>query len=291
MAYIRLVNMIFYGYHGVAAAEKETGRRYEVDCEIETSIAKAAESDHLDDAVSYLSVYKIVEEFLENHRYNLLETLAERLRKEIQKKIGASRVTLRVRKRIPPVPGNIDYVEVETSGEKLEVSNVANVFLGLGANEGDREANIKKAIDLLNQSEDIRIKAVSSLYESKAVGVPDQPNYVNCVIKVETGRDPHSLLKATKSIEAALGRQPDTHTLPRPMDIDILLYGDMDLDSLDLMIPHSRLKTRRFVMEPLLEIDPDAIDPKTSRPLRDFLDEVMSQEMVKIKNSDEVWDG
>lgn len=291
MAYIRLVNMIFYGYHGVAAAERETGRRYEVDCEIETNIAKAAESDHLDDAVSYLSVYKIVEEFLENHRYNLLETLAERLRREIQKRTGAPRVTLRVRKRIPPVPGNIDYVEVETSGEKLEVSNVANVFLGLGANEGDREANIKKAIDLLNQSGDIRIKAVSSLYESKAVGVSVQPKYVNCVIKVETGRDPHSLLKATKSIEAALGRQPDTHTLPRPMDIDILLYGDIALDSLDLRIPHSRLKTRRFVIEPLLEIDPNAIDPTTSKPLRDFLDEVMSQEMVKIKNSDEVWDG
>ncbi len=291
MAYIRLVNMIFYGYHGVAAAERETGRRYEVDCEIETDITKAARSDHLDDAVNYLSIYETVEEFLENHRYNLLETLAERLREEIQKKTGASRVTLRVRKRIPPVPGNIDYIEVETSGEKLEVCNVANVFLGLGANEGDREANIQKAIDLLNQTEDIRMRAVSSLYESKAVGVSHQPDYVNCVIKIETGRDPHSLLETTKSIEAALGRQPDTHMLPRPMDIDILLYGYIDLDSLDLMIPHSRLKTRRFVLEPLLEIEPDAIDPVTSRPLREFLDEVMSQKMIKVKKSDEVWDG
>jgi dihydroneopterin aldolase/2-amino-4-hydroxy-6-hydroxymethyldihydropteridine diphosphokinase len=282
--------MIFYGYHGVAAAERETGRRYEVDCEIETDITRAARSDHLDDAVSYLSVYKIVEEFLENHRYNLLETLAERLRIEIQKRTGAARVTLRVRKRIPPVPGNIDYVEVETSGEKLEVGNVANVFLGLGANEGDREANIRKAIDLLNQCEDIRVKAVSSLYETKAVGVPNQPNYLNCVVKVETARDPHSLLKTTQSVEAELGRQPDTHTLPRPMDIDILLYGDIALDSLNLMIPHSRLKTRRFVLEPLLEIAPDAVDPTTSRPLKTFLDEVSAQEMVKVKDSDEVWD-
>lgn len=291
MAFIRLVNMIFYGYHGVAAAERETGRRYEVDCEIETDITRAADSDHLDDAVSYLSVYKIVEEFLENHRYNLLETLAERLRREIQKKTGAPRVTLRVRKRIPPVPGNIDYVEVETSGDKLEVFKVANVFLGLGANEGDREGNIKKAIDLLSQSEVIRIKAVSSLYESQPVGASDQPDYVNCVVKIETGCDPHSLLGITKSIEAALGRQPDTHMLPRPMDIDILLYGDIDLDSLDLMIPHSRLKTRRFVLEPLLEIEPDAIDPSTSRPLSESLNEVMSQKMTKVKNSDEVWDG
>ena len=291
MAFIRLVNMIFYGYHGVAAAEKETGRRYEVDCEIETDITKAARSDHLDDAVNYLSIYKTVEEFLENHRYNLLETLAERLREEIKKKTGASRVTLRVRKRIPPVPGNIDYIEVETSGEKLEVRNVADVFLGLGANEGDRENNIKKAIDLLNQSEGIRIKAVSSLYESRSVGVSNQPDYINCVVRIETGLDPHSLLKITKSIETALGRQPYTHMLPRPIDIDILIYDDIDLDSLDLMIPHSRLKDRRFVLEPLLEIDPDIVDPVTRRPLREFLDEVMSQKMIKFKKSDEVWDG
>lgn len=291
MAFIRLMNMIFYGYHGVAAAEKETGRRYEVDCEIETDITKAARSDHLDDAVNYLSIYKTVEEFLENHRYNLLETLAERLREEIKKKTGASRVTLRVRKRIPPVPGNIDYVEVETSGEKLEVRNVADVFLGLGTNEGDRENNIKKAIGLLNQSEDIRVKAVSSLYESKSVGVSNQPDYINCVVRIETGLDPHSLLETTKSIETALGRQPHTHMLPRPMDIDILIYDDIDLDSLDLMIPHSRLKNRRFVLEPLLEIDPDVIDPVTRRPLREFLNEVMSQKMIKVKKSGEVWDG
>jgi dihydroneopterin aldolase len=116
MAIIRLMNMTFYGYHGVAAAEKETGRRYEVDCEIEGDISKAAKSDHLDDTVNYVSIYHIVEEFLERHRYNLLETLAERLRAELKKQTGASKITLRVRKRIPPVPGNIDYIEVETAG-------------------------------------------------------------------------------------------------------------------------------------------------------------------------------
>ena len=116
MATLRMSKMKFYGHHGVTGEEKEKGANYEVDCEIETDIARAVRSDHLDDAVNYLSVYKTVEDFLENHRYNLVETLAEKLREEIKKKTGASRVTLRVRKRIPPVPGNIDYVEVETSG-------------------------------------------------------------------------------------------------------------------------------------------------------------------------------
>ncbi len=116
MATIRLMNMTFYGYHGVAAAERETGRRYEVDCEIECDISKAAKSDHLDDTVNYVSIYKIVEEFLERHHYNLLETLAERLRVELKNHIGGHKVLVRVRKKIPPVPGNIDYIEVESAG-------------------------------------------------------------------------------------------------------------------------------------------------------------------------------
>jgi len=116
LAVIKLMNMTFYGYHGVAAAEKETGRRYEVDCELETDIAPAVKSDRLEDTFNYVTLYHIVEEFLERHHYNLLETLAERLRVEISKQTGARKATIRVRKRIPPVPGNIDYIEVETSG-------------------------------------------------------------------------------------------------------------------------------------------------------------------------------
>lgn len=116
MAFIRLTNMIFYGYHGVAAAERETGHRYEVDCEFETDISQAARTDLLDDTINYVTIYHIVEEFLERHRYNLMETLAERLKEEIKKRIGIPLVTIRVRKRIPPVPGNIDYIEVETTG-------------------------------------------------------------------------------------------------------------------------------------------------------------------------------
>jgi len=116
MAYIRLSNMIFYGYHGVAAAERETGHRYEVDCEFKLDISLAAKSDDLNDTINYVTIYHIVEEFLEQHRYNLIETLAERLKEEIKNRIGIPDVTIRLRKRIPPVPGNIDYIEVETTG-------------------------------------------------------------------------------------------------------------------------------------------------------------------------------
>jgi 2-amino-4-hydroxy-6-hydroxymethyldihydropteridine diphosphokinase len=101
-------------------------------------------------------------------------------------------------------------------------------------------------------------------------------------MKMKTELDPHGLLNLVKSIEATMGRQPGAHMLPRAIDIDILLYDDLDIDSADLRIPHSRLKARRFVLEPLLEIAPATIDPKTRKPLREFLKNVSSQIVRKV---------
>ncbi len=151
---------------------------------------------------------------------------------------------------------------------------MADVFLGLGANEGDRESNIKMAIDLLKHSAGISIISISSIYETTALGGSKQPDFLNCVVRVNTKHKPHVLLKAVKSIEETLGRQPNTHMQPRPIDIDILLYDDIDIHSEDLRIPHSRLAQRRFVLEPLLEIEPDAIDPVSSTPLANYMDEL-----------------
>ena len=165
------------------------------------------------------------------------------------------------------------------------------VFFGVGANLGDRVENIGFAISLLEQDNQITVKAVSSLYESAPLGKSDQPYFINCVVQINTSLAPHELLVAVKSIETVMGRELDSHMQPRPMDIDILLYDDLNLDSLELMIPHSRLKTRRFVLEPLLEITPGVVDPITSKPLKEFLGDVKSQKIVKVKSADEVWNG
>jgi 2-amino-4-hydroxy-6-hydroxymethyldihydropteridine diphosphokinase len=166
---------------------------------------------------------------------------------------------------------------------------MADVFLGLGSNLGDREDNIKQTLALLADDKMIKIMAVSSLYESKALGESEQPDFINCVVKIKTGYEPHILLEVVKIIEKKMGRQPDTHMLPRSMDIDILLFDNIDLDSVDLRIPHSRLCQRRFVLEPLLEIDEYIIHPVTGEPLSDFLEKVKSQQVIKTLNSSEVW--
>jgi dihydroneopterin aldolase len=113
MGIIRLHNMTFYGYHGISAAERQTGRRFEVDVELTVDMDKPAKSDKLKDTVNYTEVYRTVEEIVLENSFALLETIAVRLANRILSKFKPKEVLVRVRKKIPPVPGNLDHIEVE----------------------------------------------------------------------------------------------------------------------------------------------------------------------------------
>ena len=113
-AIIRLKNLSFYAYHGNSEAEKETGRRYEVDCELVCDIAKASETDSLEYAVDYTKVYYMIKDIVKNNKFNLIETLADSLADSIFESFAIERLKIKVRKMTPPIPGNIDYFEIET---------------------------------------------------------------------------------------------------------------------------------------------------------------------------------
>ncbi|HQO58054.1 MAG TPA: 2-amino-4-hydroxy-6-hydroxymethyldihydropteridine diphosphokinase [Candidatus Omnitrophota bacterium] len=133
---------------------------------------------------------------------------------------------------------------------------MATVFLALGSNVGDREKAIRQALQAL-EGEGINIVLISSLIETKPEGGPPQGKFLNSVIQVETGLLPEELLICIKTIEQALGRTPSVRNGPRVIDIDILLYDDIEWHSPRLDIPHPRMKSRPFVMIPLAEIAPD----------------------------------
>jgi len=118
MGVIRLHNMTFYGYHGTSQAERQTGRRFEVDAELYFDVNKPAASDHLADTVDYTAVYNLVEDIIQKNRFNLLETIAVRLANQILEKFNVEEVLIRVRKKIPPIPGNLDHIEVEVKRER-----------------------------------------------------------------------------------------------------------------------------------------------------------------------------
>lgn len=144
---------------------------------------------------------------------------------------------------------------------------MATVFLGLGTNLGDREANLRAALRMLRDV--VRIEAVSSVYESEPVGYRAQPDFWNLVVRAGTRLEPSALLEAVRGIERALGREPSFRNAPRVMDIDLLLYDDVELDLPELTLPHPRMLERAFVLKPLAEVAPDVVHPATGRTFRE----------------------
>ncbi len=118
MGIVRLQGMTFYGFHGVSRAERETGRRYEVDCELTFDFSVAGQSDNLKDTINYQAVYKTIESVLTTDHIQLLETLATRIVASVLERFPVDQTRVRVRKMIPPIPGNLDYIEVELEGSK-----------------------------------------------------------------------------------------------------------------------------------------------------------------------------
>jgi 2-amino-4-hydroxy-6-hydroxymethyldihydropteridine diphosphokinase len=139
-------------------------------------------------------------------------------------------------------------------------------YLGLGSNVGDSPANLREAVRLLTE-EGLVIVARASLYVTAPQGeILDQPDFVNSAVKVETHLGPIQLLELAKSIEHEMGRDPDgVRHGPRPIDIDILMLGDEPYESDRLNLPHREIATRRFVLEPLLEIEPEFTLPDGTR--------------------------
>lgn len=132
---------------------------------------------------------------------------------------------------------------------------MATVYLGLGSNLGNRKSNIKSALIYLGKNE-VEVKKISTIIETEPVGGPRQSKFLNAVIEAETRLNPEDLLALIKIIEQKLGREKTAVNAPRPIDIDILLYDRVRIDTPQLTIPHPRMLVRDFVLNPLREIAP-----------------------------------
>ncbi|RKD84135.1 2-amino-4-hydroxy-6-hydroxymethyldihydropteridine diphosphokinase [Sinobaca qinghaiensis] len=129
-----------------------------------------------------------------------------------------------------------------------------DIFLGLGSNVGDRNEALKTAIELLQKTETISVLECSNVYETKPVGVTDQADFLNLVLKAATSSPPQELLQVTQSIEKEMGRIKDVRWGPRNIDLDILLYNDENIMMEELIIPHPRMAERAFVLIPLMDV-------------------------------------
>lgn len=145
------------------------------------------------------------------------------------------------------------------------------IYLGLGSNLGDREAQLRAAIAALGQRE-VTVRKSASLYATEPRDFERQPWFLNTVIEVRTLLEPEALLQECLEIEKAAGRVRDKTRGPRPIDIDILLYKDRLINQPNLIVPHPRFRERRFVLIPLAELVPDLSDPVCGLTMRQLLD-------------------
>src|SRR6476646_1526609 len=231
-AEVELRGLSIYTHHGVSEAEQEVGQRLEFDISFDVPDCDAVLTDRLEDTIDYGQVSDIVALAATERSYKTLERLAQVVGERLMERYGSETVRVRAAKPEPPLPLAIQEVAVELLG-----------------------------------AEGIVVEAVSSTYVTEPVGeVLDQPDFLNAAVRIRTALEPEQLLDACKRVEAERGRTFDAprHS-PRPLDVDLLLLGDLQLGTDRLTLPHREVTTRRFVLVPLLELDPELTLPDGTR--------------------------
>ena len=172
--------------------------------------------------------------------------------------------------------------EIETIERSEE--GVSPAWLGLGANLGDRIGTLRESLTMIDNLPSTTLREVSSFYLTPPLGPPDQPEYINCAVRIDTRLSPADLLAGLKDIEQKLGRQNRERWREREIDIDILLYGEMTLKEDHLQIPHPELHKRNFVLVPLAEIGPEVYHPVLGKSIRELQESIDTTGIERVKD-------
>lgn len=156
------------------------------------------------------------------------------------------------------------------------------VYIGFGSNVGDRLANISQALQCLSGAERILLVEVSSIYETQPVGFDVQDWFLNGVVEVETNLSPQHLLDLLKQVEEQVGRRQRIRWGPREIDLDLLIYNQLCINTPNLTIPHPEMYQRRFVLAPFAEIAPDTIHPNLQETIQTLLCQLTDEKVVRL---------
>ena len=161
---------------------------------------------------------------------------------------------------------------------------MATVYVGLGTNLDNRTDNIRRAVDMLDKADHLKVLAVSPLYETEPVGYEDQDWFVNAAVRIETACSPHELLRLFKEIEQTMGREESVRWGPREIDLDLLLYDQLCFEDSDITIPHPRMHQRAFVLAPLADIAADVLHPVLGKTIGTLLAELQTSKGIRRLN-------
>ena len=254
---IELAGIELHGHHGALEEERERGQRFLFDVELE--VGERGRSDRIEDAVDYRDVVACVREVSDARAYHLLEALAGALADELGGALpGREACYVRVRKPEVVLDPPVEYAAV------CRDSALTTAYVGLGANLGDREATLRRARSSCS-AQRVEVTAVSRFRDTEPVGLHGPASLPERAPPASRRTlAPRELLDVLLAVERELGRVREGAPRfgPRTIDLDLLLYGDETIDEPGLTVPHPRLHERRFVLEPLAELDPGARRPR-----------------------------
>jgi len=257
-----------YAFHGVNPEENKLGQKFLVSAVLHTNTRKAGISDNLEHTIHYGIISREIVNFMKQNTYNLLECAAEKLAMFLLKNTPLlESIEIEIKKPWAPIGLPVNYVSV-----KIERSWHTS-YVGIGSNMGDKQGYIESAIRQLKDSDYITVTKVSDIIMTNPYGEEDQDDFLNGCIEIRTLLPPSELLDKLHEIESGLGRERIKKWGPRTLDLDILLYDDLIMNTPELVIPHYDMHNRIFVLEPLASIAPHKIHPiflKTIKELSSF---------------------
>lgn len=266
---IKIKNLEVFAKHGVFPEENMLGQKFVITAELFTNTRKAGLTDDLLKSIHYGEVSHLMKEFIEKNTFKLVETVVEQLAQKMLLEIpGLARVRLELQKPWAPVALPLETVSVEIE------RSWHTAYIALGSNLGDKEAYLAAGVKGLDGTKGCDVVAVSDFVTTAPYGGVDQGDFLNGALKLRTLLTPEELLERLQEIEHENQRERKIHWGPRTLDLDILMYDDIILDTEELHIPHVEMHKRDFVLKPLEQIAAYLRHPITQKTVGLMLEEL-----------------
>lgn len=265
---IHIKNLEVFAKHGVFPEENVLGQKFVLSAVLYTSTRKAGLSDDLTASIHYGEVSLMMKEFVEQNTFKLLETVAEQLAEKMLNEIpNLMEVQLEIKKPWAPVGLPLETVSVEIQRAWHDA------YIALGSNMGDKKAYLKQAVQSLSAARGCRVEQVSDFLVTAPYGYTEQDDFLNGCLHLRTLLTPEELLETLHKVEQEAHRKREIHWGPRTLDLDIIFYDDLVLDTKDLHIPHIEMHKRDFVLKPLAQIAPWVRHPVIRKTVAELLEE------------------
>lgn len=262
---IKIHNLEIFAHHGVYPEENALGQKFVISAVLYTVTRKAGVTDELEYSVNYGEVSHFIKKFVEEHTWKLLESVVEHLAQELLLEFPLlDHVELEIKKPWAPIGLPLETVSVEIS------RGWHTAYIALGSNMGDTKGYLDMAVRMLRERRDCQVTKVSDYLVTKPYGGVEQDDFLNGALELRTMLEPEELLEALHEIERAANRERKIHWGPRTLDLDILLYDDLILDTPDLNLPHVEMHMRDFVLIPLAQIAPWKRHPLTGKTVEEM---------------------